>query len=64
MKHKLTIGVSKKSPMDKVISYKKVSLDAKVKDLISDTSKVAIIVPGDSVRSVTIQEIKEGGDKN
>lgn len=64
MKHKLTIGVSKKSPMDKVISYKKVSLDAKVKDLISDTSKVAIIVPGDSVRSVTIQEIKEGDDKN
>ncbi|HBE99384.1 MAG TPA: hypothetical protein DDW18_05125 [Firmicutes bacterium] len=64
MKHKLTIGVSKKSPMDKVISYKKVSLDAKVKDLISDTSKVAIIVPRDSVRSVTIQEIKEGGDKN
>lgn len=62
MKHKLTIGVSKKSPKESVVTYKKVSPDAKVKDLIKETNnKVAIIVPGDSVKSVTIEETKEDG---
>ena len=59
MKHKLTIGVSNKSPKSSVVTYKKVSPDAKVKDVIGDASKVAIIVPGDSVKSVTIEETKE-----
>ena len=61
MKHKLTIGVSKESPKDSVVTYKKVSPDAKVKDLFGATNKVAIIVPGDSVKSVTIEESKEDG---
>ena len=60
MKHELTIGVSNKSPKSRVVTYKKVSPDAKVKDVIGDASKVAIIVPGDSVKSVTIEETKEG----
>ena len=59
MKHKLTIGVSNVSPKSRVVTYKKVSLEAKVKDVIGDASKVAIIVPGDSVKSVTIEETKE-----
>ena len=59
MKHKLTIGVSNKSPKSRVVTYKKVSPEAKVKDVIGDASKVAIIVPGDSVKSVTIEETKE-----
>ena len=61
MKHKLTIGVSKKSPKDEVVTYKKVSPEVKVKDLIKGSGKVAIIVPGDSVKSVTIEESKEDG---
>lgn len=48
-------------PKDSVVAYKKVSLDAKVKDLIGGTNKVAIIVPGDSVKSVSIEESKEDG---
>lgn len=60
MKHKLRIGVSNKSPKSRVVTYKKVSPEAKVKDVIGDASKVAIIVPGDSVKSVTIEETKEG----
>ena len=60
MKHKLTIGVSNVSPKNRVVTYKKVSPEAKVKDVIGDASKVAIIVPGDSVKSVTIEETKEG----
>ena len=59
MKHKLTIGVSNVSPKNRVITYKKVSPEMKVKDVIGDASKVAIIVPGDSVKSVTIEETKE-----
>ena len=61
MKHKLRIGVSKVSPKNRVVTYKKVSPETKVKDVIGDASKVAIIVPGDSVKSVvTIEETKEG----
>ena len=60
MKHKLRIGVSNKSPKSRVVTYKKVSPETKVKDVIGDASKVAIIVPGDSVKSVTIEETKEG----
>ena len=61
MKHKLRIGVSKESPKDRVVTYKKVSPEVKVKDLIKGSGKVAIIVPGDSVKSVTIEESKEDG---
>ena len=60
MKHKLTIGVSNVSSKNRVVTYKKVSPEMKVKDVIRDASKVAIIVPGDSVKSVTIEETKEG----
>ena len=59
MKHKLRIGVSNKSPKSRVVTYKKVSPETKVKEVIGDASKVAIIVPGDSVKSVTIEETKE-----
>ena len=59
MKHKLRIGVSNKSPKSRVVTYKKVSPETKVKDVIGDGRKVAIIVPGDFVKSVTIEETKE-----
>ena len=55
MKRKLRIGVSNKSPKSRVVTYKKVSPETKVKDVVGDASKVAIIVPGDSVKSVTIK---------
>ena len=55
MKHNLKIGVSKNSPKSNVVTYKKVSPDVKVKDLIGESNKVTIIVPGDSVKSVTIE---------
>ncbi len=58
MKHKFTIGVSNVSPKSRVGTYKKVSPETKVKDMIGDASKVAIIVPEDSVKSVTIEKPK------
>ena len=60
MKHKLKIGVSKKSPKSNIVTYKKISSEVKVKNLIDDSNKVTIIVPGDSVKSVTIEETKVG----
>lgn len=57
MKHKLTIGVSNTSPKSRVVTYKKVSPETKVKDVIGDASKVASIVSGDSVKSVITQNI-------
>ena len=51
MKHKLKIGVSKNSPKNSVVTYKKVSSDVKVKDLIGESYKVTMIVPRDSVKS-------------
>ncbi len=51
MKHKLEIGVSKNSPKSSVVTYKKVSLDVKIKDSIGKSNKVTIIVPRNSVKS-------------
>ena len=53
LKYKLIIGVSNRSPKNRVVTYKKVSLEVKVKDEIVDASKTAIILPGNSVKSVT-----------
>lgn len=61
MKHKLRIGVSKESPKDRVVTYKKCSPEVKVEDLIKGSGKVAIIVPGIRSRSVIIEESKEDG---
>ena len=58
MKHKLRIGVSNASPKSRVVTYRKVSPEAKVKDVVGDASKVAIIVPEDSVKSVTVKKPK------
>lgn len=61
MKHKLKICVSKKSPKDGVVTYKKISPEVKVKDFIGDFNKVTIIVPRDSAdygRILTINHFK------
>ncbi len=58
MKHKLTIGVSNKSPKSRVVTYKKVSPEAKVKDVIGDASKVAIIVPGEYRKGIALNNFK------
>lgn len=59
MKLKLKFGASKNSPKRNVVTYKKVSPDVKVKDLIGESNKVTNIVPGDSVKSFTNEETKE-----
>ena len=59
MKRKLRIGVSNASPKSRVVTYKKVSPEAKVKDVVGDTSKLAIIVPGDSLLIKFIKYFEE-----
>ena len=59
MKHKLKIGASKNSLKSSVVTYKKVSPDVKAKELISESNKVTIIVPGDLVKTITIEGTKE-----
>lgn len=41
MKHKLIIGVSNVSQKSRVVTYKKVLLETKVKDVIGDVSNVS-----------------------
>ena len=50
IKHKLKISVSNNSSEKRVNTYKKVSPDVKVKDLIRESNKVIIMVPVDSVK--------------
>lgn len=67
MKHKLKISVANESPKGGIVTCKK----KKVKRGLFkrffgiDPDKVTIIIPGDSVQDVTIQEVAEtGGAKN
>lgn len=67
MDHKIKISVSKESPKDGVVSYKKTTVKKNLfRKLFGDSQKVTIIIPGDSVQDVTIQEVdaKSGGDKS
>ncbi|HEY8405469.1 MAG TPA: hypothetical protein VIK67_01205 [Acholeplasma sp.] len=63
MKHKMNINVSKEQESNGVLTCKKVKMKKGLfKKFFGDSQKVTIIIPGDSVRDVTIREIKEKGD--
>ena len=62
MKHNLNIGVSKKPPEDGIVQCRNVSLREKLLTrLLGRREKVMILVPGNSVESVCITEVPEGG---
>lgn len=58
MKQTLKIGVSKDSPKESIVAFKKVSLSKRLMSKLFGSKKVAIIVPGDSVTSVVIEEVE------
>lgn len=67
MKHKLKISVANESPKGGIVTCKKKRVKRGLfKRLFGiDPDKVTIIIPGDSVQDVTIQEVAEtGGAKN
>ena len=62
MKHNLNISVSKKPPAGGIIQCRNVSLREKLLTrLLGRREKVMILVPGNSVESVCITEVPEGG---
>lgn len=62
MKHNLNISVSKKPPEDGIVQCRNVSLREKLLTrLLGRREKVMILVPGNSVESVCITEVPEGG---
>ena len=58
MKHKLKISVSKKPVNKGVVAWRKVSVrDRFLRFLLGDKTKLTVIVPGDSVEELSIQEV-------
>ncbi|WP_352399425.1 hypothetical protein [Anaerotignum sp.] len=64
MKHTLKISVSKKPVNAGIVSYRNITIRERLlRFLLGDKQKLTIIVPGDSVESLCISEIAEGGVK-
>ncbi len=62
MKHNLNISVSKKPPEGGIVQCRSVSLREKLLTrLFGRKEKVMILVPGNSVETVSITEVPEGG---
>lgn len=63
MKHTLQISVSKETPEGGIVSYRHVTVREKfLRFLLGSRQRVTVIVPGDSVESLSINEVsKEGG---
>lgn len=58
MKHKLKISVSKKPVNKGVVAWRKVSIRERfLRFLLGDKTKLTVIVPGDSVEELSIQEV-------
>ena len=64
MKHDLKINVSKKPTEDGAVRYKRVALRERLlRYLFGEKRRVMVIVPGDTVESVSITELP-GGDEH
>ena len=62
MEHNLTIRVSKKPEPPGVVRCCKVSVRERIlRFLLGDKQKLTVLVPGDSVKTLSICEIPEGG---
>lgn len=63
MKHRLKINVASESPKEDILACKKKKVrKGLLKKLFgANADKVTIIIPGNSVKDVTICEVNEGG---
>ena len=58
MKHRLKISVSKKPVNKGEVAWRKVSVRERfLRFLLGDKTKLTVIVPGDSVEELSIQEV-------
>lgn len=63
MTHNLMISVSKEPRAGSVVSCKKVTMREKMLTrLFGQKQKLMVLIPGNSVRTVSIVESKEGGE--
>lgn len=63
MKHKLKISVSKDLNNNGIVSCRCISVREKIlRFLLGSSQKLTIVVPGDSVESLSINEVT-GGEK-
>ncbi len=64
MKHNLKISVSKKPRYDGIVSCRNVSVRERIlRFLLGSPTKLTILVPGDSVETLSINEVA-GGEVN
>lgn len=64
MKHNLKISVSKKPRYDGIVSCRNVSVREQIlRFLLGSPTKLTILVPGDSVETLSINEVA-GGEVN
>ena len=65
MKHNLCISVSKDPQKSGIVQCRNISIREKLLTrLLGRKQKLMILVPGNSVSTVTITEIQEGGKPN
>ena len=63
--HNLKISVSKKPLNGGLVAYRRVTIREKLlRFLFGNPVRLTVIVPGNSVESVSIERIREGGDKD
>jgi hypothetical protein len=61
MKHTLKISVSKEPPGGGIVGYRHVTIRERlVRFLLGDLQRLTVIVPGDSVKALSV--IEEGGE--
>lgn len=62
MKHNLTISVSKEPKKSGIVQCKSISIREKLlTKLLGRKQKIMILIPGNTVSTVSITEVQEGG---
>lgn len=65
MEHNLRISVSRKPQTGGIIAIRNVSIRERLLRLfLGEKRKLTILVPGDTVSGIEINEVKDGGDDN
>ena len=65
MEHNVKIAVSKSPAEGGIIACKVIPIKNKIlRKVMGDIDRMTIIIPGDTVKDITISEVKEGGGLN
>jgi hypothetical protein len=64
MNHNLNISVSKTPKDCGIVRYRRLAVRERLlRHLLGDKCRVTVIVPGDTVKCLSITELPEGGDE-